>query len=260
MKSTSEDTVELTLNTSHNSGSETAADSSTFQPSSQHIKYASFAEIIVCIPYESKYQSPFQQTGIFSTFAVNDKNIQLNWSMGVQISWTVEVAGTPSAWTRSVKPTQLLTFPRKWTQEIGSCFPFPFFPLSALLFLLTFETYVPLYPRLLPPPSPTVNPFIAWFEEETSCHWFILYPEVICQKSQAQWVIRVIYLVAHYCLIQMKNKVVWVLKWRTLVNQTWCYMLLTSATWEVDMGEFEIQGQLKEHRQGSISKYCSSRK
>lgn len=128
MKSTYEDTVELTLNTSHNSGSETAADSSTFQPPSQRIKYASFAEIIVCIPYESKYQSPFQQTGIFSTFAVNDKNIQLNWSMGVQISWTVEVAGTPSAWTGSVKPTQLLTFPRKWTQEIGSCFPFLFFP------------------------------------------------------------------------------------------------------------------------------------
>lgn len=85
MKSTYEDTVELTLNTSHNSGSETAADSSTFQPPSQRIKYASFAEIIVYIPYESKYQSPFQQTGIFSTFAVNDKNIQLSWSMGVQI-------------------------------------------------------------------------------------------------------------------------------------------------------------------------------
>lgn len=65
MKTTYEDTVELTLNTSHNSVSETAADSSTFQPPSQRIKYASFAEIIVCIPYESKYQTHFSRRESF---------------------------------------------------------------------------------------------------------------------------------------------------------------------------------------------------
>lgn len=113
-----------------------------------------------------------------------------------------------------------------------------------------------------PHPSPTVNSCIAWVEEETACHWFILHPDVTCQKSQAQWVIKVIYFVAHYCLIHMKNKVVWVLKLRTLVNQTWCYMLITPATWEVDMGIFQVQAQLKhilKHSQSSISKYCSSR-
>lgn len=167
------------------------------------------------------------------------------------------MAGTPRVWTGTVKPPQLLTFSRKWTQEISSCFPFLFFFFS--FFFRCWHLKHMFLQTHCSRPFPTVNQFIARVEEETSCHWFILYPHVICQKSQAQWVIRVIYFVAHYCLIQMKNKVVQVLKWGTLVNQTWRYMLRIPATWEVEMGGFQVQGQLKEHSQGSISKNCSNR-
>lgn len=65
MKSAYEDTVELALNTFHNSASETVADSSTFQSPNQHIKYASFSEVIVFIPYEPKYQTHFARRESF---------------------------------------------------------------------------------------------------------------------------------------------------------------------------------------------------
>jgi hypothetical protein len=65
MKRACEDTAGLALNTSRNSAPETVVDSSIFQTPNQHIKHASFSEIIVCIPYELRYQTCFTRRESF---------------------------------------------------------------------------------------------------------------------------------------------------------------------------------------------------